>query len=503
MRKKVMHSIKFKFFAAIAAVAVVFIAMISVLNVFFYDDYYLAERERSLRGIFGGIASAYTGEVTPLLDALIQAENSDGVRLSILSDEGAVKYDSTFSSQEPMAEAPQKLFSSWTLALTALREAGPENLAGGDTRFVTVHMDGRRADSYLCLVGKISNDYLVVRVPFAYMKENSSFNSTFLLVTGLATLLVCLALGAVLASHFTRPLIAIGSVAEAMAGLDFSKKYEGRADDEIGQLGQSINVLSDHLEVAIRELQETNARLEREIEEKERVDAMRREFIVNVSHELKTPIALIQGYAEGLQAGIAECPEDREYYCETIVDEAARMNSMVTQLLSLSKLELGRETVSLTEVDVGEMLRAAVEKTAVLRAGRDLTVQTGGAGVIAVTDLRLLEQVILNYLTNAIRYTPDGGRIVLDAVAAPDGAVTLSVFNEGEGVPADELPKLWEKFYRTDKARSRASGGTGVGLSIVRASAVTLGAACDAENVPGGIVFRFRLPPRSADQITE
>ena len=179
------------------------------------------------------------------------------------------------------------------------------------------------------------------------------------------------------------------------------------------------------------------------------------------------------------------------------------MNTMVTQLLSLSKLELGRETVSLTEVDVGEMLRAAVEKTAVLRAGRALDVQTGGAGVIAVTDLRLFEQVILNYLTNAIRYTPDGGRIVLDAAAEPDGGVTLSVFNEGEGVPEDELPKLWEKFYRTDKARSRASGGTGVGLSIVRASAVTLGASCDAENVPGGIVFRFRLPPISADQITE
>lgn len=494
-RVRPFRSIQFKFFVAISAVAVVFIAVLSGLNLFFYDDYYLAERERTLTGIYEQLDSSYAGDVPQVLETLFEVENRDGVRLSILSRDGAVKYDSVFRQNG----GEQNLFSSWTIALTALQQADPIKVQQGPV-FVTVQTE-RRSEPYLCLVGALSQDFLIVRSPFAYMEQNSAFNSTFLLLSGLITLLVCLALGAVLAAHFSRPLIEIRDVAEAMAGLDFSKQYEGRADDEIGQLGQSINALSDHLEAAIRELRESNDQLGREIAEKERVDAMRREFIVNVSHELKTPIALIQGYAEGLQAGVAETEEDRAYYCETIADEAARMNTMVGQLLSLSKLELGRETIQLEPVDVGAALAGAVETTAVLRAGRALRVHCGGAGVTAVTDARLLDQIVRNYLTNAIRYTPDGGGITLDA-APHEGGVLLTVRNDGEGVPEAELPRLWEKFYRTDKARSRASGGTGVGLSIVKAAAAALGGRCSARNVPGGMEFSFWLPP-APPSITE
>ena len=243
----------------------------------------------------------------------------------------------------------------------------------------------------------------------------------------------------------------------------------------------------------IDDLRTSNEQLAHEIEEKERIDAMRREFIVNVSHELKTPIALIQGYAEGLTAGIAESPEDRDFYCNTIAEEAGHMNTMVTQLLSLSKLELGREILSCEAISLGDCVRAVVEKTAVLRAGHNLKVSCSGDAVIE-SDGRLLDQIIMNYMTNAIRYTPDGGSIALCVTQPEPDMVKISVFNEGEGVPEAELPLLWEKFYRTDKARSRASGGTGVGLSIVRASAALLGGSCDAQNVSGGIVFSLTLP---------
>lgn len=325
------------------------------------------------------------------------------------------------------------------------------------------------------------------------MKQNSMFNTTFLLITGFITLIICLALSAVLASHFTKPLIEMGEVAKAMTRLDFSKKYEGRRNDEVGQLGESLNLLSDHLEEAIRELRTSNEKLAQEVKEKERVDAMRREFIVNVSHELKTPIALIQGYAEGLTAGVAESPEDRDFYCNTIAEEADRMNTMVTQLLSLSRLELGRENVQSEPVDLGECLRRAVDKTAVLRSGRDLHVTCTG-DVTVESDAHQIDQIVMNYLTNAIRYTPDGGRIELSVHRTEQGGAKVTVFNEGEGVAEEELPKLWEKFYRTDKARSRASGGTGVGLSIVRASAALLGGQTGAQNVPGGIEFWLTLP---------
>ena len=144
-------------------------------------------------------------------------------------------------------------------------------------------------------------------------------------------------------------------------------------------------------------------------------------------------------------------------------------------------------------VDLGECMRRAVDKTAVLRTGRDLTVTCTGSVTIE-SDAHQIDQIIMNYMTNAIRYTPDGGHIALSVQRTAQGGAKVIVFNEGEGVAEEELPRLWDKFYRTDKARSRASGGTGVGLSIVRASAALLGGTTGAENVPGGIQFWVELP---------
>ena len=254
------------------------------------------------------------------------------------------------------------------------------------------------------------------------------------------------------------------------------------------------NLLSEHLEEAISELKQSNKQLEEEIKEKEKIDAMRREFIVNASHELKTPIALIQGYAEGLRLGVAENAEDREYYCETIADEAGRMNTLVMQLLNLSKLELGRESTELNELDLNELFDTAVRKTEVLWSEKRQQIDLGVVNARMISDENLISQVIMNYLTNAIRYAPEGGKIRLYAAEEPDKAVTFTVWNEGEGLAEDELQKIWEKFYRTDKARSRESGGTGIGLSIVKAIAETLHAYCGAENRDNGIAFWFRVP---------
>ena len=233
--------------------------------------------------------------------------------------------------------------------------------------------------------------------------------------------------------------------------------------------------------------------LAQEIEEKERIDNMRQEFIVNVSHELKTPIALIQGYAEGLTAGVADDPEDRKFYCDTIADEADHMNKLVMQLLSLSRLELGAEQTFDEDIDLHALCAEAVRKTAVLCENRGLTVEYENAHITVRTDGDLLDQVLMNYLSNAIRYTPEGKHIEISA-AKTGNSVRLSVFNEGDGLPEEELPKIWEKFYRTDRARTREAGGTGIGLSLVRAIADTLHGACGAENVEGGICFWFELP---------
>ena len=517
------HSIKFKFFAAISAVALVFIGVLIILNIFFYDDYYMMTRKSDLRDTYHSVITSYAQNPDNLATTLDAFENRNAIRLAVVNSDGSVKYASFFSqdrfdSPQDSSSAPDSDFSSPPNVFFSPNSMVPD-FSGASQSFrgvavlsaVVNHMDWavvsqntfqfltvslRGNEQYLCLAGALDSDTgdcLIAYMPYAFMEQSSAFNLIFLLIAGGCALLICLACGFFIARQFTRPLILMAGAADRMSELDFSQKYEGRATDEIGQLGQSLNRLSAYLEQSIGELQQSNDQLAQEIKEKERIDNMRREFIVNVSHELKTPIALIQGYAEGLTAGVADDPEDRKFYCNTIADEADHMNKLVMQLLSLSKLELGAEQTYYDDVDLHALCDEAERKTAVLSESRGLSVGYAQTETTVHTDGDLLEQVLMNYLSNAIRYTADGGHIEISAERTTSGT-RLRVFNEGAGLPEEELPKIWEKFYRTDLARSRENGGTGIGLSLVRAIADTLHGACGAENVPGGIVFWFEIP---------
>lgn len=508
------RSIKFRLFAIISAIALAFVGILTILNLFFYNDYYIFDRKRELVEIYHELNDSYSGMVEEITDRLEQLENSTGVRITIAASQNVVKYDSIFREHRPFASS---FTPGSTIILYDLLGGIPvttQDLADiqrqGYMFSITEDGSGRapkEQSGFLCLVGFLNDrqEMLIARVPLAYMEQNTTFNLTFLAITGLLTLGVCFALAYLASRQFVRPLIEIEEVANAMADLDFSKHYTGRGGDEIGKLGQSINILSEHLEQAISALQNTNNELAREIEEKERIDSMRREFIVNVSHELKTPIALIQGYAEGLREGITESAADREFYCSTIEGEARHMNHLVMQLLDLSKLELGRETPEQTEVDLFSLCSAVTEKTAVLAAERALSVNCSHTKETMWADYGMTEQVVTNFLSNAIRYTPEGGHITMYAAREPDGSVVFSMENEGEPIAEGDLGLIFEKFYRTDKARSRESGGSGVGLAIVRAIAEAHGGACGAENTATGVRFWFRVPagPAEMDGISQ
>ena len=502
------RSIRFKFFVAISAVALVFIGVLLLLNVFFYQDYYMMMRRNELRDAYQAIRSSYDGNADNIATVLDSYESQTAVRLAVVCSDGTVLYTSFLSPnarpeggeggmQNPFQLPDFSLFDQQRRGYAILRSIAQsinwDALSDRHYQFLSVTLWDN--DQYLCLAGALDDNAdkcLFAYMPYAYIEQNSSLNLVFLVIAGGCALLICLVCGYFISRQFTRPLIAMAGVADRMSELDFSTKYEGNGDDEVGQLGQSLNRLSAYLEQTISELQRSNGRLAQEIKEKERIDSMRREFIVNVSHELKTPIALIQGYAEGLTAGVADDPEDRKYYCDTIADEADHMNKLVMQLLSLSRLELGAEQTYNEDIDLHALCAEAARKTAVLCESRGLTVEYDNTNTTVRTDGDLLEQVLMNYLSNAIRYTADGGQITISAVRT-GGNVRLTVFNEGSGLPEEELPKIWEKFYRTDRARTREAGGTGIGLSLVRAIADTLHGSCGAENVEGGIAFWFEL----------
>ena len=285
-----------------------------------------------------------------------------------------------------------------------------------------------------------------------------------------------------------------------MAALDFDAKYTSGGENEIGQLGEHFNQMSETLEKTISQLKSANNELQKDIEQKIRIDEMRKEFLSNVSHELKTPLALIQGYAEGLKECINDDAESREFYCDVIMDEAGKMNVLVKKLLTLNQLEFGNEQVSLERFDIVPLIHGKIQSTQILAQQKEAAILYDGSDILPVWgDEFKVEEVLTNYLSNALNHV-EGDKLICISAKVKDGKTRISVFNTGQPIPEADLDQIWVKFYKVDKARTREYGGSGVGLSIVKAIMDSFHQNYGVENREDGVEFWFEL--ECADQET-
>lgn len=494
------NSIQFRFFFSIVSAALVFVIVLWLLNLLFYNRYHMMQKRSYLVKVYRNINSQYQGSITELDDMLAEIETNYNIRISITNIYGEYIYDTLYSRDRDADFA----FHGNRSGKTVIFYDG-EELANRGYTFSTI--ESQNSDStYLALIGRLkSSETLVLRIPYATMTQDTSFNFVFLMISGFVALLVCLLFGGVMSSRFARPLTEMTEVANSVARLDFSKKYTGeQTTDEIAQLGESINQMSEYLDHAITDLKDMNDRLEAEIQKKERIDEMRKEFIINISHELKTPIALIQGYAEGLRIGINESEEDKNYYCDIIVDEAHRMNHMVLQLLNLSKIELGNTVPMYSDIELYELAESVVAKTRVMWQEKNIHIDLSGIGEEVVRgDCNMLDQAVTNYMTNAIDHTPEGGTIALSSESDQNHYI-FRVRNQGEQLDPEEMDKIWDKFYKLDKARTRITGGgSGIGLSIVRAMMTAHQGGCGVRNVEDGVEFYLTLPKQQPEGTEE
>ena len=360
---------------------------------------------------------------------------------------------------------------------------------------ITLDQDEYVNDNFLILTGTLSDGNLVmIRYAMENMKVALGVVDRTLIIIGLLALLLAFLLTEIIARRITQPIVELTDISKKMSELDFDVKYRTRdSRTEIDILGEHMNTMSSSLENALDELQEANKELKQDIEIKEKNEEMRKEFLSNVSHELKTPIALIQGYAEGLSEGMADDPESRAYYCEVIVDESQKMNKMVQQLLSLNELEYGVNSVEVTEFNISELIRSLVNASKILieNAGIKLSFEMG-EDVIVNSDEYLVEVVFSNFLSNAIHYCKNENVIKVSQVEKDD-TVLISVYNSGDTILEEDIERLWDKFYKIDKARTREYGGSGVGLSIVKAALETLNGKYGVYNLDNGVTFWFEI----------
>ena len=246
-------------------------------------------------------------------------------------------------------------------------------------------------------------------------------------------------------------------------------------------------------------MRSSNIELERDIEEKSKIDEMRKQFISDVSHELKTPIALIQGYAEGLVENVNADDESRKYYAEVILDESNKMDKLVRQLLELMKLEYGKREFNNDTFNICELIQEVVRKCSVMLEEKGIKEVRFEADkkVNVYADEFYIEQAFTNYFTNAIKHTREvNGEKYIEIRLKEDKEkhkVKISVFNTGDTLSEENLERIWGRFYKVDESRNRADGGTGIGLALVKAIMNNYNSKYGAVNRENGIEFYFDI----------
>ncbi|MBR1816557.1 MAG: HAMP domain-containing protein [Lachnospiraceae bacterium] len=347
---------------------------------------------------------------------------------------------------------------------------------------------------YYDLIGTLDNGYMIIiRSPISEIDSvvhvvTNVFNYITVLLIVFCSFFVLL-----LSNIFSNPIKKLSHSARRMADLDFETKVPVYTKDEIGELGESMNEMSSKLEMTISQLKTANLELEKDIEDKQKLDEMRRDFLSYVSHELKTPIALIQGYAEGLKDDITDDPNELEYYYDVIIDEAKKMNSLVQKLINLNKIEYGELNINIERFELVGFINDILSSTKILADNIKANIVFEEEAPIYVwSDEFMIEEAFTNYLTNAIHYVVENGTIKV-SIDKREDIVRVCVYNQGEQIPEEDLDKLFLKFYKVDKARSREYGGSGIGLSIVAATMEALGNDYGVYNVDDGVVFYFDL----------
>ena len=348
--------------------------------------------------------------------------------------------------------------------------------------------------SSIYLFGYTDSGYLVgMVVPLESIKASAEVSSRFLVYIGFIGILVGSLAILIITTRFTKPIKDMAVAADRMAQLDFDARIDIDTGDELELLGDSMNTLSETLESTIADLKAANLELQKDKEKKEQIDEMRKEFLSHVSHELKTPIALIQGYAEGLSENIMDDEESKEFYCEVIADEAMKMNNMVQKLLTLNQIEFGNSQLEMQRFDICQLIHNKIQSSQILiMKNHNQVIFDQTEPIYVWADEFMIEEVFSNYFSNALHHVAPGGEIRV-WIEKRAGDIRVHVFNEGSQIPEEDLEKLWIKFYKVDKARTREYGGSGIGLSIVAATMKAHGKEFGVQNTENGVDFYFDL----------
>ena len=493
--KDVLSSVKVKLFLTLSTTVLLIILFLIIVNNFALEKFYLYKKQNTLKSVYESLNDYYK---TPGQDNDLQTELE---KLSIKNNFDILIKDNNGIN----LYTTNKNFSTVIGSINDILDKvqGGKELESNDNFTIKKQRDSKNGLSYMMLSGKLENGYfLYIRIPLNSIQDSVSISNNFLLMMAGFTILIASIMVTIVSRKFTEPILELNNIAKKMSNLDFSQKYKvTNARDEINNLGRSINTMSDKLERTIKQLRSSNIELERDIEEKSKIDEMRKTFISDVSHELKTPIALIQGYSEGLLENVNNDEESRKFYAEVILDETNKMDKLVKQLLELMKLEYGKREFNNKEFNIVELEKEVIRKTNVMIEEKQAEIKFDeNEDIIVFADDFYIEQVLTNYLTNAIKNVKEmyGEKYIKisNEINKEENKVCIKVFNTGEQISEENLNRIWNRFYKADESRHREDGGTGIGLAFVKAIMSNYDNKYGVKNLENGVEFYFELDLR-------
>ena len=489
--KKCVKSVKVRLFITLSLTILIIIIFLIGVNSFALEKFYLYSKENTLEDVYYQLNEYYNGN-NHELDLEREMERiaiKNNFEILIKDNDNMTIYSSNADFYY-VIDAIMGTSSSQT----------KDTLESNNNFIIRLQKDFKNNLNYIMLSGVLDNGYHVfIRVPVTSIQDSVTISNNFLILMAGFTILVSAVVVSFISKKFTEPILELNKIAKKMSNLDFSHKYQvTNVDDEINNLGKSINIMSDKLESTIKQLRNTNIELEKDIEEKSKIDEMRKTFISDVSHELKTPIALIQGYSEGLVENVNTDDESRKFYAEVILDEANKMNRLVQQLLELMKLEYGKREFNNTSFDIVELEKEVIRKSQVMLDEKDVKVEITGEETLKVyADDFYIEQIITNYLTNAIKNVKEKNNQKIikieNSINEKNGKSRIEIFNTGDNISEEDISRIWNRFYKVDKSRNRQAGGSGIGLAFVKAIMTNYNNDYGVINCEDGVIFYIEL----------
>lgn len=359
----------------------------------------------------------------------------------------------------------------------------------------TIRKDREGRDSMAIFIGNVGdNTILISEKPLNIIQDSSNLLTKYIIISGILTVSIGSMIILLLSKKLTQPIVDIEAQAKRLAALDFEQDNQVSQKDEIGSLGKAVNQISSELKGTIEALQIANSQLKDEIEQERKLERMRRRFVSSVSHELKTPISMIIGYADGLKFGVAKSTEQIHSYCNVIIEESEKMDQLIKDLLDMSAYQEGQLKISKEIFNFSEMVCRIGNLYSEQFSIKGLSFKMEVASNICINgDPLRIEQVLRNLLENALKYTIPEGTVSF-VLSKNDEGAKVSLYNTCDPIPEEELSAIWMCFYRGEEGRNSSVEGFGVGLALVKEIVEKHHGTVTAINENSGVNFITTLP---------